>query len=154
MNITESLVKSKVFTGLTENEIMDIISLTEDRDYKKGDVIFYEHSAGEELFILIKGKVSIQLMLISDDDRMPVSTVTSGDIFGELAVIDSGPRSATAICEEDSTLKILKKEAFDSLVEKNNRLGMIIYRNISRIISERIRQTNEKMINNITWGII
>jgi CRP-like cAMP-binding protein len=154
MSIVECLKDSQVFAGLTTEEISDCLSLAEDNTYRKGDVIFYEHSPGDELYILVSGKVSIKLMLISDEDRMPVHIVTPGDIFGELAVIDSGPRSATAICEEDTTVKILKKSAIDGLSEKNNRVGMIIYRNIARIVSERIRRTNEKLVNNITWGVI
>jgi hypothetical protein len=53
MKITESLEKSPVFADLTGNEIQDIISLAKEHTYPKGDVISYEHSHGEELFISI-----------------------------------------------------------------------------------------------------
>ena len=154
MNALESLEKSRVFADLSPDEIRDILSITQERTYKKDEVIFYEHSSGDEFFILTSGKVSIKLMLISDENHMPVLSVGPGDIFGELAVIDSGPRSATATCEEDTVVKVIKKSEFDGLAEKNNHLGMIIYRNISKIVCERIRNTNEKLVNNITWGII
>ena len=154
MNIMKLVKESQVFAGLSTEEVQKVLSIAAESLYKKGDVIFHEHSFGEELVVLLEGKVSIKLMVVSDKEHMPIYIVQPGEVFGELSVIDSGPRSATAVCEEDAVVKVIKKRELDALIEKDSRLGMLIYRNIAKIVCERIRRTNEKLINNITWGII
>lgn len=154
MSYTDILMNSHVFSGLSEEQVKKLVQISEERKYSRGDAIFYEHAWGDELFILLSGKVSIKLMVVSDNDQMPIHTVLPGEVFGELAVVDSGPRSATAFCDEDINVRVIKKEAFDKLTSADNLMGMTVYRNIARIVCERIRKTNEKLINNITWGII
>jgi CRP/FNR family transcriptional regulator len=143
-----------LFNGLSKAEINEFMKIAVERSFKKGDVIFYEHAEGNELFILVEGSVSIQLVAVPDEDKVPILTLRSGDIFGELAIIDSGPRSATVVCEEDVRVMLINKNDLDPLFEKDNHLGMVIYRNISLIVCDRIRKTNVKLVNNITWGII
>jgi CRP/FNR family transcriptional regulator len=143
-----------LFNGLSKDEINEIMKIALESSFKKGDVIFYEHTKGHELFILAEGSVSIQLVAIPEEDKIPVLTLMPGDIFGELAIIDSGPRSATAVCNEDIRVMLINKNDLEALFEKNNHLGMVIYRNISLIVCDRIRRTNVKLVNNITWGII
>ena len=82
------------------------------KSYQKSDVIFKENSEGEEMYILKSGKVK----LVLEDPRGEVEVGTledPGEFFGEMALIDKSPRTATAVAEEDNTeLEVLDRESF------------------------------------------
>jgi CRP-like cAMP-binding protein len=80
------------------------------RDYKAGDVIFKQGDDAHELFIVQSGKVEI-----FQGDRV-LETLSDHGIFGEMALIDSAPRSATAVAITDATLIPVSEDRFLSLI--------------------------------------
>jgi CRP/FNR family cyclic AMP-dependent transcriptional regulator len=81
------------------------------RDYKAGDVIFKQGDDAHELFIVQSGKVEI-----FQGDRV-LETLSDHGIFGEMALIDSAPRSATAVAITDATLIPVSEDRFLSLIK-------------------------------------
>ena len=145
----ETLRKIHIFKGLSDRELEAIAELGEDRNYKAGEVIFNEGSRGEELYILKRGKVRIELALGQEGDSAGIHTVTEGQIFGELILVDKGQRSATAECESDCELMVLDRDRLYSLFEKNSHIGYTIMRNIASVLARRIRKTNLQLVASI-----
>lgn len=76
------------------------------RELKAGDVIFKQGDAGQELFIIKSGKVEIRI------GNRVLDTLSPGNIFGEMALIDSAPRNATAVAITDATLIAVSEKQF------------------------------------------
>ena len=106
--------------------------------YQKSDVIFEENSRGDEMYIMRSGKV--KLVLGGTRGGAEVGILEQpGEFFGEMALIDESPRSATAIAEEDNTeLEVLDRENFLRMIREYPEFAL----DIMRELSERTRLGN------------
>ena len=102
------------------------------RTYKAGEVIFREGDPAEELFVIKSGKVDIRL-----DNRL-LDTLPELSIFGEMALIDGAPRSATAVAETDVTLVPVSEKQFLVLVGHTPYFAL----NVMRSLVRRLRKSN------------
>ena len=102
------------------------------RTFKAGEVIFREGKAAVELFVVQSGKVEIRL-----GNRL-LDTLSERSIFGEMALIDRGPRSATAIAASDTTLVPVDEKQFLFLVTRTPHFAL----NVMRVLARRLRATN------------
>jgi CRP/FNR family transcriptional regulator, cyclic AMP receptor protein len=105
------------------------------RDFKAGEVIFKEGELGSEFFVIQNGKVDIQL-----GNRL-LGTLGDHDIFGEMALIDPAPRSATAIAKTDVKLVPVGEKQFLLLVSRTPHFAL----NVMRVLARRLRMTNNTM---------
>jgi len=102
------------------------------RAYKAGDVIFREGDKAEELYVIQSGKVEIRL------GNRVLDTLPEHSIFGEMALIDSAPRSATAIAATDVKLVPVGEKQFLFLVSRTPHFAL----NVMRALARRLRATN------------
>jgi rubredoxin len=106
--------------------------------YRKSDIIFKENSTGQEMYLLRSGRV--RLVLQDEKGEAEVNTVEQpGEFFGEMALIDASPRSATAIADEDNTeLEVLNREDFLNMIRQQPEFAL----NIMHELSSRVRLGN------------
>ncbi len=97
-----------------------------------GQVIFEAGDPGSEMFIVRTGSVELKI------GDTPLETVEQGGIFGELALVDPAPRSATAIAGPDCTLVLLDASAFNDLVRRVPSLAL----EVMRVMARRLRRVN------------
>lgn len=152
--MTQAIHQISIFQDLTEDEASRVAAVCVERTYHEGEIIFVEHTEGNELFLILEGEVTIQLELTNQDDAMPLVTLGPGDVFGELSVVDEAPRSATARCVRSARVLVLTKEDFDRLIESDHDLGLKVMRNVAQLVSRRVRQANQKILDNVSWGMI
>jgi CRP/FNR family cyclic AMP-dependent transcriptional regulator len=105
------------------------------RDFKAGEVIFKEGDLGSEFFVIQAGKVDIQF-----GNRL-LGTLGDHDIFGEMALIDPAPRSATAVAKTDVKLVPVGEKQFLFLVSRTPHFAL----NVMRILARRLRAQNVAM---------
>ena len=105
------------------------------REFKVGDVIFKQGDAAEELFIIQSGEVEIRL-----GNRM-LEKLSNYNFFGEMALIDSTPRSATAVAITDVKLVPVGEKQFLFLVSNTPYFAL----NVMRILARRLRTTNKTL---------
>ncbi|MCH7590711.1 cyclic nucleotide-binding domain-containing protein [PVC group bacterium] len=148
------LKKVSIFEGLTDKDIEKVESICTTSEKKENDIVFIEQSIGKELYIVLEGEVEIQIELISPEEFVPIRKMCPGDVFGELALIDTGARSATARCSKASKFIIIEREEFLTLLEADHRFGYIVMRNLARLVCGRIRQTNQRLLDNVSWGLV
>src|SRR5271165_5489281 len=103
------------------------------RDYKAGDVIFREGDAANELFIIQSGAVEIRL------GNRVLETLPQYSIFGEMALIDAAPRSATAVAANDVRLVPVTEKQFLFLISNTPHFAL----NVMRIMARRLRTANK-----------
>jgi CRP/FNR family transcriptional regulator, cyclic AMP receptor protein len=102
------------------------------REYKAGDVIFRQGDPAEELFIVKSGTVEIRL-----GNRL-LDTLTERSIFGEMALIDRGPRSATVVAATDAVVVPVGEKQFLFLVSRTPHFAL----NVMRVLVRRLRTSN------------
>ena len=100
--------------------------------YKAGDVIFREGDPAKELFVVKNGSVKIRL-----GNRL-LDTLPERSIFGEMALIDPGPRSATAVAATDTTLVPVDEKQFLLMVSRTPYFAL----NVMRVLARRLRASN------------
>ena len=109
-----------------------------EKSVRSGEVIYTEQDLGDEMYLVRKGEVSIQQDI--GGERTVVDTVTAGGHFGEMAIIDDRPRSATAIAERDTSLLVLHKNDFRSAVQDYPDIAFEVFRELTR----RLRQSDSR----------
>lgn len=149
MENIEVLRKVDLFQGLQEKEMESLAQVCGNRDYKMGEKIFAEDSEGDELYILKKGKASIELAVRGDAMFTALNIVSEGQILGELALVDRGHRSATAKSMIDCEVIVLPREKLYRLFEENSRIGYVIMKNIATVLAARLRKTNLRLIQSM-----
>jgi CRP-like cAMP-binding protein len=105
----------------------------ETRSFKQGDAIFKEGDAASELFVIQSGSVEIR-----HGNRL-LDTLSGNNIFGEMALIDGAPRSATAVAATDVTLVPVTEKQFLFLVSQTPFFALMVM----RVLARRLRATND-----------
>jgi CRP/FNR family transcriptional regulator len=149
MNRKELLARVETFKGLRPDEIDALAGICTEGEYKAGQVIFEENSRGDTIYILEEGKVCIDLTLTGQSNVASIYRVPPGEIFGELALVDEGPRSATTRCETDSRVLEMKKSDLFDLFESNNHIGYTVLKNVAGVLAGRLRNTNRSLVASI-----
>jgi CRP/FNR family cyclic AMP-dependent transcriptional regulator len=107
--------------------------------------VFEEGDPGRALFVVVDG--AVEITRATPQGSYVLNTLGPGDAFGELALIDDFPRSATARVVTPGRLLILYKSDFDALMEGNARIAVVMMRNLSRRLAIYARRppgvTNE-----------
>jgi CRP/FNR family transcriptional regulator, cyclic AMP receptor protein len=103
------------------------------RSFATGDTIFSEGERGDEFFVIVRGKVEIR----SGDRRL--ETLGPKSIFGEMALIDDSPRSATVVALTDVTVAPIKERQFLFLVKHMPMFAL----KVMRVLAKRLRRQNK-----------
>jgi len=146
------LKDSPLFKGMAAKEIEFLSSVFAVNLVAEGKTIFVENMSGESLYLVGDGTVQISQMLAEVDEQSLV-ILSSGDVFGEMAVIDGGQRAASARVLKKTKLYSLSRKDFNSLVREKPRLGVQLTLNIARIFSQRIRQAKGDYRKMLTYSL-
>ena len=139
--IIKVLENVPIFEHLTEKELSEVVRLTHERTYKKDEHVFKKLAPAEGMYVILDGGV-----LITDSDSETIfATLESGDFFGELALLDEEPRSASAISTMPSRLIGFFRTDLLTLMKRSPELGNKILLNLSRVLGERLRRTNQEL---------
>ena len=139
MIFSEQLGNSRLFAEFTRGELDELARRFRPRRYRKDRVIFGEGDPGADLYFVAAGRVSVGVN--SPDGRfLALHVFGPGDVFGELALLDAGPRSADAIAQEPCELMLLSRTDFLQLVEAHPKVAIRLLQTLSR----HLRRTNQQ----------
>ena len=105
--------------------------------FNPGDIIFREKDEGHEMYILLEGAVELTKKVAGAQQRLKVMN-SKNDFFGEMALIDHRPRSATATTLEPSKLLVVNQAAFEHLILNNGSFAL----KVIKVLSDRLRSSN------------
>jgi CRP/FNR family cyclic AMP-dependent transcriptional regulator len=111
----ESLSRIPFFAGLDDAALDRLAAGTRTRRFRRGEVIFHAGDPGDALFIIISGEVKISLPSEGGDEAI-IATLKPGEVFGELALLDGAPRSATASALSATEAVVLPRDRFRELI--------------------------------------
>jgi CRP-like cAMP-binding protein len=130
-----------MFAGLGDGELRKIARLFVQKLYRPGDQVFAKGASGDEAYVVLRGKISIQL----EENAPAIAHMADGKIFGELAFLDGAPRAAFAVATQPSILLVMKRDAFSDLVRHEPNLGMMVMRNLAQDLAVKLRGVNEAL---------
>lgn len=119
--VIASLRDSVLFESADEAALADIARQLRRRRFRRGETIFHQGDPGDALHIVSTGAVKIVLPSIEGEEAI-IATLRSGDFFGELALLDGAPRSATAVAIEASETWTLSRELFLATLDRDRAL--------------------------------
>ena len=131
----EVLKHMPLFRHLTYKEIIRILNLTEVSDYGQGEDILREGDPGDELYIILKGKIRLH------KEGAFITHLLPGAHLGEMALIDRSPRSVSATADERSRLLILRRRDFYEIIRKDPPLSVKLLWSFVQVLGDRLRKT-------------
>jgi len=140
LGIRDILINISIFEDLNKREIASVQRILHQREYEPDEVIFRQEEPGMGMYIIHSGTVTI----ISEPEGLLLSELSDGDFFGEIALLDEFPRSATAIAKTGCRVFGFFQPDLLGLIERDPRLGMKIVLRLARIIAARLRNANEQ----------
>lgn len=135
-----------MFKHMTSRQINRILQYTHLRTYSPNEIIFKDKEPGLGMYIIKSGKIKVVLNQGGLKEKV-LADLHSGDFFGELALIDEIHRSASAIAVKESELIAFFRPDLLSLCDKDPGLGNKILMELAKIVSFRLRKTNEELQN-------
>jgi CRP-like cAMP-binding protein len=138
------LSKVPAFADLSARDLRRVAAIVHKREYKAGEPVFYQGDPGLGMFIIQEGEVSIRISEREGEEK-ELALLTDGDFFGELALLDESPRSATAFCKTDCSVIGFFRTDLMELIKENPDLGMKIVMKFAEILATRLRKTDKEL---------
>jgi serine/threonine protein phosphatase PrpC len=135
----EALKRMPLFRFLEYNELIRVLNVTEVTGYQIGTTIIREGEEGDAMFLVLTGKVKL-----SKGDSV-IKELGPGEHFGEMALVDRAPRSATATATETSRLLVLKRAPFYEMVKKEHALSVKLLWSFVQVLADRLRKTTAEL---------
>lgn len=129
-----------LFEGLPDEDLQAISDLAVTRHYAKNTLIICEGDRSDSLYIVLSGKVKV---FLNDEEgkEVTLNIQGEGEYFGELAMLDNAPRSASVMTLEKTRLAVVSKSAFDECLESNPKIALTVIRGLAR----RLRELTENV---------
>lgn len=133
------------FNNLTPWQLKTVSEIVFERTYENNELIFEEGQPGAALFLIISGRVSVEIY--REKYTANLAVLEKGAFFGEVALLDESPRSACARALEPTRALALYRNDLNRLIERDPQTACQIYRALARIVGDRLRSTNELVQN-------
>jgi signal transduction histidine kinase len=138
------LESCKLFNSLAPAELATLKSVTREMKFSGGEEIFKEGDAGDALYAIASGTVQIS-GVVAGGERQIFSRLPPGEVFGEMAVIDNQPRSASAAAEVDTVVHRVPRDAMLQMLGSSPNFAL----SMMREITQRLREFNRQYIRNV-----
>jgi MFS superfamily sulfate permease-like transporter len=135
------LAETSIADGFTGADVAALEKQLKRRVYEPGQEVFREGEPGGELLVIVKGSASAFLRQSAGGDIRLVS-FAQGTVFGELAILDAGPRSATVTTDEKLVCYALSRKGFAALSDGAPATAIKLLGNLGRLLSHRLRDAN------------
>jgi CRP/FNR family cyclic AMP-dependent transcriptional regulator len=129
------------FDRLSNRQLKTVSDIMFERTYEPDESIFEEGQPGAALFLILDGKIAIEICRNTSMTRLAV--LEKGAFFGEMALLDDTPRSANARALERTRTLALYRNDLNGLMHRHARTACQIYRSLATMIGDRLRSTNE-----------
>ncbi|MDX9972862.1 MAG: cyclic nucleotide-binding domain-containing protein [FCB group bacterium] len=127
----------ELFRGIAPDDVHKILHKGMTMRAERGQTIFHKGTTGNTMYIILGGSVALF------DGKKQLATLRVGDMFGEMALINNEPRSASALAAEETMLFALDETTFHKLMTKSVAIRMLL--NIITTLSHRLRKANERL---------
>jgi CRP-like cAMP-binding protein len=132
----DALGRCPFFAQLSRRELVELAKMTEDMEVDEGRVLTREGQSGREFFVIVDGEVSVT------KDGTQVRKLSDGDFFGEIALLEDRPRTATVTAASPLRFFVLTRQSFRSLLDRQPELEQ----QVTQALEERLRATSDELV--------
>src|SRR4030042_939809 len=153
MELLQLLKRCEVFVGLDDIDLQKIADLHSwiKKTYSAGESVFHENDIAKDFYILEEGEV---ILVVSsrkgrgakEPVRVPVDTITKGDVFGWSSLVAPHSRNMSAICVKRSTVVAVSGTELNRLMDSNHSLCYEVMKSLVRVIARRLRDFQDELI--------
>lgn len=136
--------KVDVFSGLEGRSMDSVLRVLKEQTLPKGAVVFSEGELGRTMFVLHEGEVEIRRKN-SEGAAVPIVRLGPGECFGEMALVELEPRSATVVTTKKSKVWSLTNLDLWKLFNEDQYAYVIVLQNICRLLSRRLRKADSRI---------
>jgi CRP-like cAMP-binding protein len=143
-DIISTLKPVPLFCDMDSAELKEFQKIIHRRVFKENEPIFWEGEPGVGMYIVKSGSVGIY-KITSDRGKKEIAVLEAGEFFGELALLDESPRSATCIARERSEIIGLFRPDLFNILAKKPRLGNKFLLQLAVVVGERLKGSNKEL---------
>ncbi|MEQ9346362.1 MAG: SulP family inorganic anion transporter [Thalassospira sp.] len=136
---------SLLLKGMTRAQISILGRTTKRQRFAKGDVIFAQDDECDRAYFLVSGRVDVLIDVPGTGRKKRINTFSEGTMFGEFAVLDGAPRSATIVAATDALCLSIERTEFAALRDTHQDVATILLLNLSKVFAGRLRLANTMM---------
>ena len=133
-----------IFKDLDTGEIESIAEVCREEKFVSGEYIFREGEHGNRLYLIVEGDVRISRDVPGSGEEA-LAILKPGALFGEMAVFDRSERSTDAISNGGTTVLTITRPDFEMLLDFNRELAYKVLWSVTRVLSGRLRNTNDSL---------
>lgn len=142
---SENLSEIPFFHAFDSDDLGIVGSVLHQQNYLQGSLVFRKGNVGDTMFFLGKGRVDV-IWEISSYRRFILASIGTGSFFGEMALLEDSPRSATVMAVESLELFSLARLDFYRILQDHPQVGFLLLEGIGRSLSRRLRLLNEHLL--------
>jgi len=139
------LIETDLFRDLGEPARDTLRACVEERSCANDEVVFHKKDKGDEIFVVRRGKVRINLPLKRTGKYMHIATVGRGDFFGEIAFLTGKKRTMDAVAAGPTDLYVMPRARFDDLCRQHPALGTAVLERLACTVALRLRDTDKEL---------
>jgi CRP-like cAMP-binding protein len=132
-----------LFKNLDDADLQKLAAIATEQSFSAGSQIFAEKSTGASFYIIRYG--SVRLIKQGEKEDKTVTFMGPGQHFGEMALIDDEPRSATVEAVENTETICIKRDDLENLLAQDSKLGFAVYIRFAKYLCLRLRATNDEV---------
>jgi CRP/FNR family transcriptional regulator, cyclic AMP receptor protein len=142
--VTDLLRHVAIFKDLDDDELQAVAELCREEKFNSGEYIFHEGDPGNRLYLIVGGEVRISRDVPGSGEEA-LAVLKPGAVFGEMAVFDPSERSTHAISNGGTSLLTIARADFEMLLDFNRELAHKVLWAVVRLLSARLRNTNDSL---------
>ena len=149
------LKELNLFADLDDSALKILSLLFEEQEYKYGETIFEEGDVGTSMKVISQGRVRItQKADVDSQTEEALKVLKTGEVFGEMALLEELPRSATVVAHTDVIILSIERRNFIKFIEQDSKNGIKIVLRLAQTLSSRLREADMKLktfVNLTQW---
>jgi MFS superfamily sulfate permease-like transporter len=133
--------------GMQQIDLDRLSEVLTRREFAPGEIICHEGDEGDRMWLLAKGSVSVRLKLANGRESVRIASLARGTTIGEMSLIESAPRSASIVADEQVVCYELLRDGFTKMLADYPTIATKLLSNLARELSRRLRRTSEDLRN-------